>query len=495
MHRGGRRLDHHAERRRGRRCRSPRAPRRARARTARSSATLGDHRHHDPALAGGLDRAGSRATGSSSRSGRARPTRTPRRPSAGFSSGGDRQIGRGLVAADVERADDQRPAAQRVGDAPDSRRPARPRRARVSRSRNRNSVRSRPQPSAPSATARRGVVDRAEIGEHLDPRAVARAAGFAARAASARRGGARACGERGLRGGERRRRRGRRAAGRRSASRISGVPSAIASERRARPRPASGTPIAAARIATCEVGPPRSAQKPGDRARGRAPCSCDGSRSSASRIAPGGNARRRRVVAGEQREHLALEVEQVVGALGQARVGAGRASASACGADRGAPGVGRRSRRARSPLRVVASSSRDRRAARDAPRGSRARAGRARRAARRAGSDAWRARRRARRVRSVARCLRAVIRRRRCRPGRDAEACAGPIARPGAAVTPASAPSTARARLAAGDGAASRTAGFGRLRPCRCRSGRRSRRARRRRPAPCGGDRDRRRRA
>ena len=130
-HRRGRGLDHHAQRRLApRRPVSPRTSS-STARTGRSSArlaTIGSMIRHCAARAATRRMARSWAR---SRSGRHRLTRTPRRPSAGFSSAGNRQIGDRLVAADVERADDQRPAAQGVGDGLVASPPARPRRAAV----------------------------------------------------------------------------------------------------------------------------------------------------------------------------------------------------------------------------------------------------------------------------------------------------------------------------------------------------------------------------
>ena len=118
----------------------------------RGSATIGSMIWTWPA---GSTRRMARSWARSS-SGHARLTRTPRTPSAGLSSRRQRQVGDRLVAADVERADDQRPAAERVGDrlvgggcSSSS--------GGASRSRNRNSVRSRPQPSAPLLDRRRGL--------------------------------------------------------------------------------------------------------------------------------------------------------------------------------------------------------------------------------------------------------------------------------------------------------------------------------------------------
>ena len=87
-----------------------------RARPPRSSATIGDHRQHDAALRRGhaaQDRAQLRAR--ADRAARA-PSRMPRSAERGIVLGRQRQIGHRLVAADIERADDQRAAAERVGD-------------------------------------------------------------------------------------------------------------------------------------------------------------------------------------------------------------------------------------------------------------------------------------------------------------------------------------------------------------------------------------------
>ena len=89
-----------------------------------------------------------------------------------------RQVGHLLVAADVERAQDERQPVQRL--APSSRRPrtARPRSARVSRSRNRNSVRIRPTPSAAGLDRLRRLRGSADVGDHLDAVAVGGIAGW-----------------------------------------------------------------------------------------------------------------------------------------------------------------------------------------------------------------------------------------------------------------------------------------------------------------------------
>ena len=79
--------------------------------------------------------------------------------------------------------------------------------------------------------------------------------------------------------------------------------------------PASaGMPSERARIATCEVAPPRVVQKPTTRVRSSAAVS-DGVRSSAMRMVFGGYSGCADVGAGEQREHAQADVAHVVGAL------------------------------------------------------------------------------------------------------------------------------------------------------------------------------------
>ena len=88
-----------------------------------------------------------------SRPGRSRPSRSPRRPRNGLASARHREVGQRLVATDVERADGasgDRRAPRRWRRTPA---PARRCRARCSRPRKRNSVRTRPEPSAPAAKA------------------------------------------------------------------------------------------------------------------------------------------------------------------------------------------------------------------------------------------------------------------------------------------------------------------------------------------------------
>ena len=258
--RGGR-LDHHAERRARRHAQLRRRSSSISARTARSSPSVGDHRQQDAAL---------------------RPARTAqdRAQLRRAAAPGCRRLG--AHAAQAERRDCLRAAAagraaacrrrRRACGSSSGRPPSASRRAgsprllvlrrRLARSRNRNSVRSRPQPSAPArprcaprrAEPRLAYTSmRVAVGVHA-----VRSCARRARRRALRRDGAGATVRR------RRARAGRRidaARRRRSASRISGVPSAIASSAGPQ-RPASACPWPAARIATCEVGPPRAVQMP-----------------------------------------------------------------------------------------------------------------------------------------------------------------------------------------------------------------------------------------
>ena len=151
-HGRGRRLDHDAESTAAPRTPGAHAIATSRARTASSSATsvtIGSRIRH---CAGGRTRRIARSC-ARSRSGlrqaRAHAAQAERRVVLVR----QRQVIERLVAADVERADRQRPAVEGGRDRLVDARAARPRSARRARSRNRNSVRSRPQPSAPSATA------------------------------------------------------------------------------------------------------------------------------------------------------------------------------------------------------------------------------------------------------------------------------------------------------------------------------------------------------
>ena len=197
-------------------------------------------------------------------SGRARPSRIPRTPRNGF---GSRRLVRGtaigLSAPGVERADQQRPALQCLRRPRD--RPlllvARP--AAWRRSMNRNSVRNRPMPSAPAATAAATSSGRADVGCHLDRRS--------RRSVTRRlaRGGA------GLSDGRRARRAPRSASSR---AMVSGCrvdvhlprppstatvtrPRSTASARAPTPTTA-GIPSERASTAACDVGPPRAVDDP-----------------------------------------------------------------------------------------------------------------------------------------------------------------------------------------------------------------------------------------
>ena len=82
----------------------------------------------------------------------------------------------------------------------------------------------------------------------------------------------------------------------------------------------AGTPIAAARIATCDVGPPAARQMPASLL-ASSETSCEGFRSSAIRIARSGSvAHADRRFAVQRQQHLRFQIEQVVDALGHARI-------------------------------------------------------------------------------------------------------------------------------------------------------------------------------
>ena len=191
----------------------------------------------------------------------------PRTPRNGLSSGGLGQEAQRLVGADVERADDHGAPLQRGGDLVVGRDLLSSSEGASSRSRNRNSVRSRPTPSAPSSTAAAASATEPTL---APPRSSRRRACSPARsrAPGLARGGARgfarllALGQRVLAAG-----RPRRCPP--SPSTTSSVPSATSPSRSPRPTTA-GMPSARARIAACEVAPPRPRRSPG-RARGRAP--------------------------------------------------------------------------------------------------------------------------------------------------------------------------------------------------------------------------------
>jgi hypothetical protein len=102
-----------------------------------------------------------------------RLTRTPRRPRKGLSSLRQRQVGQGLVAADVEGADDQGAlATERLRRRRCRRAACSSSSGAVSRSSKRNSERSRPTPSAPLATAVARILRVAHVGDHFDALAV-----------------------------------------------------------------------------------------------------------------------------------------------------------------------------------------------------------------------------------------------------------------------------------------------------------------------------------
>ena len=84
-----------------------------------------------------------------------------------------------------------------------------------------------------------------------------------------------------------------------------------------------GMPAEAARIATCDVGPPSAVQMPASRDLSIA-SSCDGSRSGAIRIVSGGSSGgAAQAVADERGDHPPLEIHEVRGALDQQRIAGG----------------------------------------------------------------------------------------------------------------------------------------------------------------------------
>ena len=133
-----------------------RARRRSSSSIARAVAPLvqrRDHREHDRDACRRVQARRIARSCVRSSSGRSSSTRMPRSPRNGLSSRGNRQIRQRLVAADVERADDEQALrSERPRDVAVYASTVPPRSARSSRSRNRNSDRSRPTPSAPSAT-------------------------------------------------------------------------------------------------------------------------------------------------------------------------------------------------------------------------------------------------------------------------------------------------------------------------------------------------------
>ena len=186
----------------------------------------------------------------------------PRRPSAGLSSCGMRQIGDRLVAAGVERADHDRAAGERVDDPLVFARPARPHRARsggrgtgtpcaAGRSLRRHArPRSAPRPPSRCSRRLRCARRRAVTRRHLRCRALGGFARSALSELTLGRGDLRRAADRPAGGPARRRARAR---ARPRSSRIAG------------PSPTSiGLPIAAARIATWEVAPPRAVHDAGD---------------------------------------------------------------------------------------------------------------------------------------------------------------------------------------------------------------------------------------
>ena len=193
------------------------------------------------------------------------------------------------------------------------------------RSRNRNSVRSRPTPSAPSSTARGRLAGRAQVGEHLDPGAVAGARRSRARA----RARARACG-----------RRARGARSRRAATSAEGstwrvpaspsistvVPSAIpAPPRRARPRPGARARGRGSRRARWRC---RARWRSRSRSAGSSAAASAGVSSPAITIAGSYRWRSRRLT-GQRADHPPADVEHVRRALLRAAVPRAPGSASA----------------------------------------------------------------------------------------------------------------------------------------------------------------------
>lgn len=293
-----------------------------------------DHRHHDAALACGADRE-DRAQLCVEHLGVREPDADSAQAERGILFRGDRKIRRRLVAADVEQADDQRAAVERGGYALvigglflDARRAVAFEEEEFGAQ----------QPAAFGAVADRGlgVVGRAEIGEGFDADAVLRAA-FARGVGE---GGAAAfglCVVRGLRGCERigigRDVEQTRAGvedqwraggdlGKRRAYRDQGGEA----HRRGEDRDVRGRPAALDAKADDRCGV-EAEQMRGEqivRQQDRA------GREAQALV---------EVFAGQCAQHLAFEVEHVVGALGEARVAGCFQRIGLC-ANRGAPGVG-----------------------------------------------------------------------------------------------------------------------------------------------------------
>ena len=299
--RRGRRLDHRR-----------RAPARSRDRAARRSSSsdrahgaelggLADHRQHDPALrrAGGpRDRLELRAQQLRLPQARAhrRAARAPGCPRA--AAAGRRAACRRRHRACGSRPGGRRTRRRRAG----TRRPARPRRARCWRSRNRNSVRSRPQPSAPrdTAFAASAAEPRFAKTSMRTPSVVIAGVGCAASrsralARCAPRHRARRRRPR-VRGGSTRRTP-------RSASSRAACPVAIA-RIDAPAATSTGMPIAAARMATCEVAPPRAVQMPAMRSRSSATAATAGARRRARCAAPAARRPCRSSSPASARQHL-----------------------------------------------------------------------------------------------------------------------------------------------------------------------------------------------
>ena len=267
VHGGGGRLDHDADR-------DVRIAARARRDLAHQRAHRLDlgglvhHRQQDPAAAGGPHATGWPRAACAGAPGRHRLGADAAQPERGIVLARHRQERDRLVAAGVERADARPGGPPSRPRSPGIARAAPSRSGGSLRSRNRNSVRSRPQPSAPDATAAAASAARADVGQHLDALAVrgaaverrrrlgiarARARGLAMRARSPRAPPARAR-PRPVRVPHRRRPSSPRA--RRAATR-----------RRRRAWAGRAPP---ARIATCEVGRPAHRADAGDPRRDRA---------------------------------------------------------------------------------------------------------------------------------------------------------------------------------------------------------------------------------
>ena len=133
---------------------------------------LGDHREHHPQHAARATPRSARGPAPSSASTRSSARRSARQPIAGFSASSlsSVEIGQRLVAADVDGAEDDRLVAGGVEHLLVEPLLALAARAACAETRNWNSVRNRPMPSAPVEFERGGVLGQAGIDHQRDAR-------------------------------------------------------------------------------------------------------------------------------------------------------------------------------------------------------------------------------------------------------------------------------------------------------------------------------------